>query len=433
MNQPSRSIRWIFLAIVSLFLVGHGQAQDKKAEPAGKHVTAAGMLLQREAGKPWQAPKQGAEVASGKLLVALPGAALDSKNGAVRLALLSDLDGISPFPVLESAVVLHPAGDADLDFTLDRGRVEVTNQKTKGAAKVRVHFRKEVWELTLAEPGARATIELYGRWPRGVFFSKDDKNPAEPTAALVLLVLKGEADLKYGNRQIVLKQPPGPALFQWDSAAGPDSAPQRLEKLPPWADPEAKPTPEAKERLARIEKVRQKLASEAPEAVIGELLKSKEPGERRLALVALGATDDLPRLLDALNHTEHADIREEAIMALRHWIGRGPGQDLKLYNALTQEKKYSPAQAEIVLRLLHSFGEADLGRPETYEALIAYLKHDRVSIRELARWHLIRLVPAGKAIKYDAAGTPKDRDAAYAEWKKLVPEGELPKKPEKKE
>src|ERR1700758_2104468 len=59
---------------------------------------------------------------SGDLLVSLPGGSLASKNGAVTLKALSDFDGRSPLPVLETAVSLNNPQDCDFDFVLDRGR-----------------------------------------------------------------------------------------------------------------------------------------------------------------------------------------------------------------------------------------------------------------------------------------------------------------------
>src|SRR5690242_12010704 len=54
--------------------------------------TPAGSLFQRAGpGKPWQTLKPKDDISGGQLLVGLPGAALDSRNGAVRLTLLSDL------------------------------------------------------------------------------------------------------------------------------------------------------------------------------------------------------------------------------------------------------------------------------------------------------------------------------------------------------
>jgi hypothetical protein len=82
---------------------------------------------------------------------------------------------------------------------------------------------------------------------------------------------------------------------------------------------------------------------------------------------------------------------------------------------------------------LHSFSVEDLARRETYEALLGYLGHDRLPIRELARWHLERLVPGGNKIGFNAAGTAEQRAAAVQEWKKRVQESlEKPKPKEEK-
>ena len=166
--------------------------------------------------------------------------------------------------------------------------------------------------------------------------------------------------------------------------------------------------------------------------VLSEATNGADSVTRALAIFGLAAIDDLPRLIDALGNPKHADVRATAVLALRHWIGRGPDQDLKLYNALIKQRKYTEPQAEIVLQLLHSFSADDLERPETYETLIAYLRAGKLSIRELARWHLYRTVPSGKTIPYDPAGSDGEQARAFQAWKKLIPEGKLPPRPEPK-
>ena len=54
---------------------------------------------------------------------------------------------------------------------------------------------------------------------------------------------------------------------------------------------------------------------------------------------------------------ETPDIWEKAIPVIRHWIGREPGQDQKLYQALLEKRKLTPAQAETILQLLHNFSD----------------------------------------------------------------------------
>ena len=56
------------------------------------------------------------------------------------------------------------------------------------------------------------------------------------------------------------------------------------------------------------------------------------------------------------------------------------------------------------------------------------VRHDQLPIRRLAYWHLQRLAPAGRDIKYNPEGTQAEREAAYKQWKKLITEGKLPPK-----
>jgi hypothetical protein len=426
MNAPAtilRAVRFVASAAVLLAVICSTSAAEPRSAVA-KHVSATGMLLaQQGPDKPWKALAENEEVYSGDTLVALPGAAIESKNGAVRLNLLTDFSEASPFPVMESSVTLHANGKEDLDFTLTRGRVDVTNLKKEGAAVVQVRFHDEDWELTLDEPGTRVALELYGRWARGVPFSHEPKADQKPMAQLAVLMIKGEAHLDHGMNHFRLHAPPGPALFSWDSVHGPDNNVKRLDKLPEWADPSQANPERAKEIKARIERLRQRLAQVSPPTALAQTLDSED---RRTAVVALGAIDDLWGLTAALANPFHPEVRDQAVLVLRHWIGRCPGQDQKLYDFLVNVKKFSPAEAETILQLLHSLSEQQLGRPEAFELLIEYLKHDLLPVRELAQWYLYRVVPAGKDIKYDAAGTPAERHKAYEAWKKLIPEGKLP-------
>jgi hypothetical protein len=95
-------------------------------------------------------------------------------------------------------------------------------------------------------------------------------------------------------------------------------------------------------------------------------------------------------------------------------------------------RQYSAGQAEIVLQLLHSFSDIDRDRRETYESLIAYLEHDKLPIRELAKWHLYRMVAAAKDIPYDPAGSEAQRERAVERWRKLLRDGKLPPKADSK-
>jgi hypothetical protein len=374
----------------------------------------------------WQVVAQNEKLPAGDLLVGLPGAELVSRNGAVRLDFLADLDRLSPYPIRECAVELRENPPVDLDVILDRGRMDLVNQKAKGPAHVRVQVRKDMFDLTLAAPGARVALELYGRWPRGVPFSKNADPKHVPTATLLILALDGEALLKHEHHELALKAPPGPALVEWDSVTGMDETPHRLEKLPPWARARGEDTPEGKLRHAALLRFRQAVATQPVDTVLDEYLNSNSPVERGLAVTALAALDKLSHLGQALRETKHPDVWENGVEALRQWIGRCPGQDQLLYKRLIEVAHYKPIQAETIMQLLHSFGDSDLAEPETYQTLIDYLDHDTLAIRGLAYWHLSRLVPEGKKFGYNPADPKEKREAAIQKWRQLIPKGHLP-------
>jgi hypothetical protein len=134
--------------------------------------------------------------------------------------------------------------------------------------------------------------------------------------------------------------------------------------------------------------------------------------------------------MQALSDPKQVEARKTATIALRHWIGDASGRDQRLYQYLPEHLGYSKAQAATVLHLLHN--ELPPEEPETYETLIAYLRHEKLAVRELAWRQLSRLVPANVAAPYDPAGTDAERAAAYKAWKELVPSGKLPPSKPKK-
>jgi hypothetical protein len=422
---------------LALLLVAVSARADEPRAVVAKSLAPAGTLLRRTApDKPWEAVEPKADVSSRDLLLSMPvsRATIESKNGAVQVLFWGNLPQISAFPILESAVVLHEAKDADLDLSPQRGRVVLSNHKDKGAAEVRVRLPRGQWDVTLSEPGTEAALEMFGRWPRGVPFQADPKSGEAPTIEVVLLVLKGNVGLKAGGQQFALTAPAGPAYFHWDSVAGSDDGPRRLTDLPTWTSQKLPETPETKAAGAVLAELTRQMQTKAPEAVMAGLAKAadaetdalKAGSMRRGAVYGSAALDNLGPVVAGLAD-KHADVRDAAVQALRAWIGRGPGQDQKLFDFLQKEEMFSKVHAAMVLELLHSFGDADLEKPETYEALIGYLRHTRPAIRALAAWQLYRLAPQGKDIAYDPAGAREDLDKAYKAWKELVPSGQLPK------
>ena len=425
---------WYFCCIVGLMLTAIGSLgaeEIKKNKPLvfGTSASEDSRILRREAGeKSWQVVKTGGELHGGDTILGLSGAVILSDNKAVKLTLLTDLNGRSPYPIIESVILLSTKPSAfDLEVTLERGRIDLINNKDKGSARVRVLVQGQVFDLTLEEPKSRIALELFGRWPRGVPFTTTPGPKDVPAANMILLVLAGDVTVKHDKGQFAMSAPPGPAILEWDNQTGLDPSPQKLETLPEWAG-KPKPTPQTEKLAAFRKKLREAISSKPVGEVLDEFVNSDDPLERRIAVLAMGALDDLPRLAAALRNNKHPDVWDNAVLALRHWIGRGPGQDMKLYNLLIESKKMTPVQAEIILSLLHSFGEEELARPDTYQLLIAYLDHDILGIRGLAHWHLTRIYPDGKAFGYDPLAPKEERDLAVKKWKAVLNKGDLPPK-----
>jgi hypothetical protein len=411
---------------------------EPKRAGVAKSASAKASIFRRAGGfgKPWHVVDEKEGLPAGDMLLGLPLAAIDSSNGAIHVTFLSDLDELSPYPVKENAIVLWDNAKVDFEFTLDRGRVDLINTKQKGEANVRVHIRDAIWDLALETPGTRVALETYGRWPRGARFTKTPGPKDAPTTELAILVLKGEAALKHKDMHFALKAPPGPALIQWDSVTGMDDTPMKLDKLPPWAASGSEDTPRAKVKKAALDAFRQDAASKPIGEVLDELVSSDDAYQRKLAIMASAAFDDLERLGKALREAKHPDVWDNGVLALRQWIGRGPGQDMILYKGLLEKAKLNPVQAETVMQLLHSFSDEDLANPALYQTLIDYLSHDQLAIRGLANWHLYRLVPEGRDFGYNPLAPKEDRDKAIAKWKLLIPVGKMPPAPksvEKKE
>ncbi len=406
------------------------QKDERKA--VGKSVGLPGRLFSREGGpkSPWQPVGDKQAVHADDLLIGLPGDEIESADGSVHLRLLKYFN--SPMPVLEPAATLHQVAGFDLAFTLERGMVEFWNTKSEGAARIQIHARDATWEVVLAGPGSRLLVELYSAWPKGARFTLKPGPKDAPLTRMTFLDLKGDVDLKQGGREVALSAPPGLALIEWDNVTGMDDSPRRLEKAPAWVLP---PTDEAgKEAAKKIEDMVGRFADEVKksgslDAAIDKFLASNNPSDRRMAVVALAATDQLPRLGKVLRESKEPDVWEDAVLAMRHWIGRGPGQDQTLYQGMIDSKHFTPGEAKTVMQLLHDFSDDDLARPAAYEYLIGRLSSDQLFVRGLAYWHLSRLVPDGKKFGYDPFGSQEERNAAVKKWKDYIPAGKLPPSP----
>ncbi len=409
---------------------------------AGKYHTDAAAppsaLLRRDQGQ-WKRLPPGATVETADPLVSLPGFQSEVRlDSGVHLLLWGNLPHFGgQAALLESAVVLHHDPKLDADLTLDRGRVYVANRK-RDPARVRLRFLGEVWDLTLG-PDTEVGADLASHYPPDVGFASGEP----PLAQFNLCVLKGRTGLRVDYQEFpVLQAPPGPAAFIWTNKGKGAAGPFRLDKVPEVWD-KAQPAGAVTPLVKAVQDAQRALVQDkglnsgaSAEVVLREFLQQrKAPAEGSLAVFCLGAIDGASHLLDALADESPAanDTRYDAVFVLRNWIGRGADNETILYNrekdsGLLREKGYTPNQSLTVMKLLHDFSEAELV-PATYSSLIDYLQHNKVAIRQLAYFHLTLLAPEGRKINYSPAGPKESRDAAVAEWKKLIPEGSRPQPP----
>jgi hypothetical protein len=409
----------VALLVGSLTSLSHA-GQKQQTDAVAKPLSIAGALLQKQKDA-WQPVKTGASLPPETWLVALPKSVLESANGAVRLHMEADIGKQGPYPVLETAVQLLKAKGADLEVRFDRGIIVLKNNKKKGAAKVRLHVREEVWTFTLKEPDSAIGLEVYSRHAPGLPLLTEGKVP-DPVTYVMMLTLKGKVELKAAGQHYLLDAPPGNARAQWNSVE--DVVHVSF----------AKELPKA---LMHVEKKNEELFKQLCTCaehlhgkdigpVLDEFLVSDSKVDRLVGVTAAGAVDDLGRVLKALANPKHADLRDHSVLVLRHWMGRQPGQVKVLLKALMDENKYTLAQARTIIQLLFGFNTEDRFNPSTYDLLINYLNHSQVAVRELAHWHLVRLVPEGEPIPFNAAAAEGDRQKSIAAWRQLIPEGKLP-------
>jgi hypothetical protein len=410
-------------AFALLLLASRGFAAEKAATVYAPNDGP--RVIVRDAGaKAFRPTKDGEALPAGAQVIGGLSTALRSPNGAVTARLVADFGGHSPFPILETSVLLNDPKGADLAIQMDRGRLDLENSKKEGAATIALTIRGKNGTITLPKPGDRAVIEMYSRWPRGTRFTKTPKETDVPALAVVMIAAKGDIDLKTDEGTLNLKAPPGPAMVLLDSLTDAKPHVEFLEKTPAWVD--EKDTEVLLKIADALAKFRADVEKKSLSEALVHMVKSDNETARATALILLGATDDLEHLAIAVATAKHQDVIDEAIIVLRHWIGREPGQDLKLYNLLLNKGMYAPAEAEMALQLLHSFSRDDLRQAETYQALIHFLDSDRPLIRALAHWHLIRLAPEGKSIGFKAIMAKDERAKTIKAWEQLIPPGTIP-------
>jgi hypothetical protein len=449
---------WLLLATVA---AGEGPKvglPSKERAPVGKCSGELGPSVlvcnKGEGGDGWRRLAPADAVYTSDTLMSLPGYASEVRlNSGVRLVLRGLVPEFWRDPVqvglLETAIVLHQTADFDADLTLDRGRLYITNTKGSGPASVRLRFGKdgaEVWDITLHEPETEVGIDL----PKTFVKDVADEGVG-PKMRLFFQVLRGRAGARL-NKELVthanLLPPPGAGFFEWDNYRGDIKGPQAIankeasERIWKKSPPTKMENAQADAMIVATRDLNKRLSTtEPPAPVLDKLLEAEgtAPATRRLAIYAMAGLDDVRGLLEALGdeHEDRTADRDAAVVALRRWLARDPGQARRLYAPKEQTgilrtdalaRTYSPKEARTIAELLTYGGEEGQAK-ETYELLATHLRSSKVAIAELAYYHLRLLAYPVKLPAFNAAWPQDQRKKVSDKVFEMVDRRELPPPP----
>jgi hypothetical protein len=420
-------LRLVLVGVAACFC-GPVHAQKKEEGPKDKGKPGGVIARTKSAFDTiWLLPGKGAprtlelygEIKEAGRVMTPPGqrGVLEVKEGDLRVTLIGGLPELAPTPVLETVVHLQPAKEHDLDLRLERGIVLLEAGKDSPGGKVILRIQDKAIVVDLHKASAVA-LEMYSWWPVGVRLPKKTKPGVEPVSELWFFLLRGKADVVLEGERHALT---APLLYRWDSFGG-VQGPVALKKAPDWVEPSKIKDAEVLRLLRAGEKIRRSLEKE-PRAWV-DALSSKETPERVMAVYRAIANDDVAAAVKVLNEDKSTDVRRAAVHAIRHFVGRGTEQVNELHQALADAKFQGPG---ILTYLLQGFGPEERNRPELYDTLISHLGHDMMAIRHLAAEQLTFLAPVGKEIGFDPAAAPEARMKAQEAWRKLIPEGSVPK------
>jgi pSer/pThr/pTyr-binding forkhead associated (FHA) protein len=423
-------------------------APSEEVREVGAYVALdnwVSVLLQRQGeGYPWTVLRPEAKVSTGQTLISLPGyRSLIALDSGVRLTLWGNLPEFSAFPpVFESVAMLHdPASGFDLDFTLDRGRVVVSNRKAAGGpVQIRVRFMGEIWDLELPGAESAAGLELWAL-PGG---QASNSSSPEPVMCLGLFA-KGRVRVKTPLESLDLGDR---SRLSWVSRES--AVLHRMELAEPpswWAKPPERTAPQVQKALRSLldwsdhlggsntDPARKKAAASEGTPVVTRIKTQVEEvsdaDNQDVGVFFLAALDELEPLVDLLRDRQNPNVRGATLFALQSWLSRG-AQHAGRLTQLLEQRRYSKDKAELIIRLLHFFPPEALNQVKTYEDVIGHLDDDTLLVRDLAFWHLDQLGRSGRlpaearTIHYDPSWETDKRRPAVEQWKKLITAGKVP-------
>ncbi len=411
-------------------LAGARKPSDDTKE-VGKLINS-GVLLQRSADNAeWKRVPANGSIAGGTRLLALPGIVSEVRLGDAVLELFGTMMDVHQVPMFESsATAFVPAAGFTADVRLDRGRIYLRTALPAGA-KVRLRLGDDLFDIALADDKAEVLAERT-TIPDGVPFARDRAKQQSAVALGGIVVTQGKAAVQLNLKtDATIVAGPKPLMWSWSSLGAAEAATELSEPSPLWA---RQPIVNGPDRAAAIEmeqaikRLPRQLgdASKKIDVAIAELALERPRAIRRLAIYCQAALDDMS-IIDAMDDPTNGDSRNAALSAIHNWLGRGPDRAGILFDALIKQKRFSEAEAEAALVMWFGYTEADLKDPRTYANVLDALNSDKLPSRELAIWRLSQLDKEGTNLIRFVSTDPVDtRQRAVQEWKRRIPDGQLP-------
>jgi hypothetical protein len=392
---------------------GRQAPPGKERVEVGKYYVSdnspSSLLVQHKENDGWNRLRPNSPVFTGDPIMSLPGYASEVRlncgiylllRGHVREFTPPDREARALDHLQESAVVLHKPKDTDVDLTLLRGRLYLSNHNgnTTRGLTVRLRFENKVWDLTLQQD-AEVLVDLLKSRMAGT---------GQPLAFLKLFLLRGDAGIALEHERYPDLSEPGRSQFFWVSLNPSSYERPKLSKeeldfanrvlFPkrPVAD-----TQQAQEMERALRAIRDRMTVDKdPRTALQETLTNNQYSEHQLALYCLAALDEVKDLLDILGKADlpHGADRDTAIFALRRWLDHGPGQSERLFDPSTgkgmlrADLGYTSEEAKQIVILLRDPTDEDIFSTKFYSVLAEDLASDKVALAELARWWLSRIV-----------------------------------------
>jgi hypothetical protein len=311
---------------------------------------------------------------------------------------------------------LEPTLSATLGFRIARGRMLFEAQAMNGnignkAAPVALAIAvgKELWHVELTSPGTVCGIEVQPAQPEGL-----EQLPDPGAFVGTLFVRNGSASFTdAGGQRQVITGPASMPLSPEEPRVPVAHTAEMVALYPSWLTPDARPlSANARRSATQFDREIQKdqPVSQSVPAIAGD----PQPRIAELACKLLDLTGDYKPLVKALARSDHAEVRQTAIVGLRNWLGTAAENDALMHEEL--QRNFQPDDAELVYRLLWGFGTQDARDPVVSQQLVGWLMHENIAVRELAIYHLVRLTGGRYRYDYHAHLPQGPRKSAADRW-----------------